>query len=70
MSRNLPPRYEWRSLSDDDKFRALYEAISGLDDLVRDIYSDFRSRFEDLEVRLRGLENEELDRRARQEDEE
>jgi hypothetical protein len=48
----------------------LYEAISGLDDLVRDIYSDFRSRFEDLEVRLRGLENEELDRRARQEDEE
>jgi hypothetical protein len=47
--RRLPSRYEWRSLSDDHKFRALYEAISLLEEQSQTIYGALHERIRELE---------------------
>jgi hypothetical protein len=54
--RRLPPRFEWASLSDDRKFRALYEAIILLEEQSQQIYGALLDRIKDLEQAMTRIQ--------------
>ena len=54
----LPPRYEWNSLSDDHKLRSLYEAVKRLEEMIGQIHTHLNHEVEDLGRRISSLEEE------------
>jgi hypothetical protein len=56
--RRLPSRYEWGSLSDDLKFRALYEAITLHEEQSQQIHGTLLGRIEELERQIALIQDE------------
>jgi hypothetical protein len=54
--RRLPPRFEWTSLSDDNKFRALYEAIILLEEQCQQSYGTLYDRIKELEQAMARIQ--------------